>query len=162
VYDIRVRELDEQPAAIVRARVAEDEVPVWCVGAYAHVINHLQGHDIPTVGLPFARCAKDEAGYDVEAGLPIPTPILDAPEGDDGDGADGRVHGITLPEGRAVTTWHRGKYADVADAYAALADWVDEAGVEINGPPWEVYHSPPTTDPDAPEWDIEIIQPIVG
>ena len=159
--DIKVRELDEQPAAIVRARVALEEVPSWCISAYAQVINHLQGQRISTVGLPFARCAKDEEGYDVEAGLPIQSSIHDAAK-DDGGGADGEVHGITLPRGRAVTTWHRGNYPDIGDAYEALADWIEEAGVETNGPPWEVYHSPPTADPDTPEWRIEVIQPIVG
>jgi effector-binding domain-containing protein len=152
MYEIEVRELDEQPTAVVRGRVGEDHVGSWFAEAYARVAKHLQDIDVPTVGMPFARCAKDATGYDVEAGLPVAHPIAD----------DEDIEGAALPGGPAATTWHHGSYATAEPAYAAIAAWLADEGRETTETPWEVYHGDPSTGPNENSWRTEVIQPCTG
>ena len=150
MYEVEVRTVEEQPTAVVRARVDEAGIGTWFAGAYATVTTHLRQAGVATVGLPFARCAKDATGFDVEAGLPVEQPI----EGDD------EVLPLTLPGGPAAVTWHQGAYATAEPAYEAIAEWLDREGREAAGPPWEIYHGDASTGPDATTWKTEIVQPL--
>lgn len=150
MYEIEVHTKEEQPAAVVRSRTDEDGIGAWFAGAYATITTHLQQTDVATLGLPFARCAKDATGFDVEAGLPVEQAI----EG------DGEVIPLTLPGGPAAVTWHQGVYATSDPAYDAIAAWLEREGREAAGPPWEIYHSDVSTGPDEIIWTTEIVQPL--
>lgn len=152
MYEIEVRELEEQATAVIRSRVGEDEIGSWFAASYGALAIHLQTIGVGTVGLPFARCAEDADGFDVEAGLPVAEPIR----------AEGEIEPASLPRGTAATTWHRGAYATAEPAYAAISDWLRRNGCERAGAPWEVYHSDSDTDLDEFTWMTEVIQPFKG
>ncbi len=46
---------------------------------------------------------------------------------------------IELPGGLAAMTTHRGSYARLGDAYAAVIEWCRANGRPLAGPRWEVY-----------------------
>lgn len=48
-----------------------------------------------------------------------------------------------LPAGAAVSTVHRGRYAEIGPAYEALATWMADHDVKPAGPPREVYLNDP-------------------
>ncbi len=149
MYEVEVRELEEQPTAVIRSRVLEDQLGSWFAGSYGTLATHLQNIDVATVGLPFARCAEGVNAYDVEAGLPVADAIT----------ADHGIEPGSLPGGAAATTWHRGAYATARPAYTAIAAWLERHGCEAAGPPWEVYHGDTATDLDQTTWITEVIQP---
>jgi effector-binding domain-containing protein len=149
VYEVEVRQLEEQPTAVIRARVEEDRLGSWFAGSYGALATHLQSIDVATVGLPFARCAKDATGYDVEAGLPVAEPIA----------ADGDIALASLPGGSAATTWHHGRFATAEPAYAAIDAWLEREGAERAGAPWEIYHGDAGSDLDETTWMTEVVQP---
>jgi effector-binding domain-containing protein len=149
-YEVEIRELTGQHTAVVRSRVREDQLGSWFAGSYAAIATHLQHHDVATVGRPFARCAKDSDGYDVEAGLPVAEPVP----------ADGDIEAASLPGGPAAITWHRGSYATAEPAYAAIGEWLEREGRERAGAPWEIYHGDPSADLDETMWMTEVVQPV--
>ena len=149
MYEVEVRELEEQPTAVIRSRVEEDQLGPWFAGSFGALATHLQSIDVATVGLPFARCAEGADAYDVEAGLPVAMAIT----------PDNGIEPSSLPGGPAAATWHRGAYATARPAYTAIADWLERNGCEPAGPPWETYHSDTATDLDETTWITEVIQP---
>jgi effector-binding domain-containing protein len=52
---------------------------------------------------------------------------------------EGRVVGSRLPGGQVLMTVHRGDYAQLGHAHAAVDRFATERGVALAGPRWEVY-----------------------
>lgn len=148
-YDVEGRELTEQATAMVRARLPQSQLGAWLAGAYQEVIAYLVSAHIAPAGPPYARFSFHNDLVDVEAGLPVPTPVL----------AYGRVTPSWLPGGPAAVTTHHGPYEDLPAAYDAVADWLKEHGHEPAGPHWETYHSDPRTEPDPSRWRTDVIAP---
>jgi effector-binding domain-containing protein len=57
--------------------------------------------------------------------------------------AEDGIAPLDLPAAHAVTTVHRGPYAEVGPAYASLERWIEVRGVAHAGPPREVYLNDP-------------------
>jgi effector-binding domain-containing protein len=51
-----------------------------------------------------------------------------------------------LPAGRAVTTVHRGDYAELGRAHEAVIEYARDHGLELAGPRWEIYGHPPDVE----------------
>lgn len=51
----------------------------------------------------------------------------------------GSVIASTLPEGLPATTVHRGSFADLGAAHAAVVHWCTARGHRLTGTRWEVY-----------------------
>lgn len=144
-YDVRMADLQAQPAAVVRGRATMDRIGEFLGGALSEVGQAVSAQGLDPTGPPFARYHFAEADgeprvadggqveLDVEAGLPLartPTPT-------------GRVQSSVLPGGHVATTVHSGSSADVGAAYDAAAQFLTDEGYEVAGTPWEVYLDPP-------------------
>ena len=71
----------------------------------------MQRKEVAAAGPPFVRYRTfGDQETDVEIGIPVSAP----PTG------DGRITSGELPGGPAITTWHLGSHATLADAYARL------------------------------------------
>lgn len=55
---------------------------------------------------------------------------------------------VELPAGAFASGLHIGPYDSIGTLYDALAAWIPVHGLEIAGPPREVYLSDPSTPPD--------------
>lgn len=128
-FDVQIVMLEPQPAAVVRARVAVDELPAFLGSAFGEVIRTLTEQGLTPAGPPFGRYTPVEGGFDVEAGFPATGPVAEA----------GRIVASELPGGNAAQTMYRGDYSGVGAAYAAVSAWVQEHGYVATGPPWECY-----------------------
>lgn len=142
------RTVPEQPTAVVRATLRYGELGDWVVPAFDQIAHYLHRHGVASCGFPFARYhLRRDGSFEVEAGLPVPAPII----------GDARVRPSTLPAGHVVAVWHIGPNEQLGTAYQALTDWLStEHGVRT-GDPWEVYHGPARRDPQS--WRTEVIQP---
>lgn len=150
VYDIEQVELQEQPAAVVRATLGVEELPGWFNAAYHTVAQFLGMRSDYPAGPPFARYHMVGPGrFEVEAGFPTRKPV----EG------DGEVLGVTLPAGPAARTVHVGPYDQMVPGYQALLSWVADHGGQPAGDAWEVYFGDPISQPDPETWRTQITQP---
>jgi effector-binding domain-containing protein len=52
---------------------------------------------------------------------------------------DGDVQCVATPAGRVASTVHRGSYARLGDAHAALAAWCERSGRAVGAASWEIY-----------------------
>ena len=57
--------------------------------------------------------------------------------------AEDGIAPLDLPAAHAVTTVHRGPYAEVGPAYEALEAWIAGHGMAHAGPPREIYLNDP-------------------
>jgi effector-binding domain-containing protein len=72
----------------------------------------------------------------------------------------GRVTATTIPGGLVAVTVHTGRYEDVAPAFRALGEWVQEHGHATAGPIREVYIVGPDQARDPGALRTEIVWPI--
>lgn len=66
---------------------------------------------------------------------------------------------LDLPAAHAVSTVHRGPYAEVGSAYEALETWIAAHGVAHAGPPREIYLNDPS-DVGEDRALTEIVMPV--
>ena len=100
-YDIEVVNLPEQPAAVVRARVAHNGIAEFLGPAFGDVMTVLQRQGLQPAGPPFGRYRPaDDGGWDISAGFPVSDAVA----------AEGRVEALTLPGGPVARTLHVGDY----------------------------------------------------
>ncbi len=118
----------------------------------------LAARGIAPCGPPFFRyvAMSLEAGMtvDVDVGVAVPSPV----EG------DGRVQPDVLPQGRYAVLIHRGDFAQVYSANAALHDWLGAHrlaaapvdGRASGGAHLEFYVTEPDAEPDVSKWVTEV------
>lgn len=143
-YAVELRDLVEQPTAVVCGRLTEAELPAFLGGAFGEVIGVITQQGRIPAGPPFARYKPVDGGFEVEAGFPCSGPISPS----------GRVEPSTLPGGGAATTRHVGPYEAVGDAYAAVQQWIAEQGLRVAGAPWEQYLDGPEVPPEQTRTDV--------
>ena len=131
-YEVQVIRLDEQPAAVVRGRVAAGGIPEFLGGAFGEVLAVVGGAQ-GVAGPPMARYEMEGDDFAIEAGFPVRQPIEPT----------GRVEQVALPGGMAATTMHVGPYEGLAAAYRAVEEWIAGSTWEQAGPPWESYLDDP-------------------
>jgi len=134
-YEISVETRPEQHAAVVRAVVPLDELAGFLGAAFGEVGVVLAQQNLFPTGPPFGRYRLVPDGFDVAAGFTTTAEVRPS----------GRVEPTLLPGGDIAETVHVGSYEGIADAYRAVAAWVDAEGREPTGDPWEIY----LDDPDV-------------
>lgn len=150
MYTVERRTLSAQPTAVVRGKARIPEIQAFVGHAFGAVAGVLERAGVGMAGMPFARYRIiDGDEFEVEAGFPVRVPI--APEAD--------VEPSELPAGPAAATWHLGPYETLGAAYEALTRWIEAEGATPAGPPWEVYYTDPSDQPDPSSWRTEVFQP---
>jgi effector-binding domain-containing protein len=153
MYQVSSRVVTEQPALVMCGKVAAKDISDFLGKAYAAVEEQTTRLGVVCVGPPFARYRPldDEfSEFEIEAGFPVNRLI--------GAGS-GPVESSTLPGGPVAAVTHIGPYDQMMPAYQAIEAWVTEHNGVIDGPPWEVYYTDPSVQPDPSTWRTEIIQP---
>ncbi len=156
-YEVRMADLQEQPAAVVCGRVTMDRIADFLGGAFSEVMQVVAAQGLHPTGPPFARYrfldqdgaagtgASGAKELDIEAGFPV----------SEGLAPSGRVEAAALPGGHVATTLHVGSYADLGAAYDATQQFLTDEGYEVAGAPWECY----LDEPDVPEPRTEVFMP---
>lgn len=150
-YVVSERTLAPQPVLIVRRRVKRSDIAKVLGEMLGTVFLHAQRTGAALAGQPFTRYLDWGPGLvSIEAGLPIAAHI----EG------EGDVIAESLPGGRSAATTHCGPYAQLADAHAAVQQWIEENGLRAAGALWEVYVTDPADEPDPKNWRTDVFWPI--
>ena len=102
---------EPQPVLSIRQTVSLASLPQAQGDCLAALWRFMQRKEVAAVGPPFVRYhAFGDEEIDVEVGIPVSAPTT----------GDGRIVSGELPGGPAITTWHIGSHATLADAYARL------------------------------------------
>jgi len=152
-YEIHLRETQPQPAASIQGRAAWAELGAFISGALTEIFGAAGGQGVRFAGPPYGiyhSPDSTEAEVDLEIGIPVAEPIEPS----------GRVVATVIPGGLVAATVHAGRYEEVAPAYRALGEWVQEHGHETAGPPREVYLVGPEQVQDPGALRTEIVWPI--
>jgi len=147
---IELRVLRAHQTATVRETVGRDDIPA-AVGRIFQAVDHvMRRQGAARAGSPFARYHSFGDVVDLEAGLPVASPIL--PEGE--------VTPSELPGGPAAIAVHAGPYEGLGATYQAIETWLANTGRTASGGPWEIYLTDPSEEPDPARWLTEVIYPL--
>jgi effector-binding domain-containing protein len=140
-YVVTLVDITEQRTVVVATATTWAEYPSLWRELSGEVWACLRAAGI-TRGCPNVMLYRDDVP-NVEVGV-----LLDQPPP-----LTGRVTASTLPVGRVATTTHRGPYAGLGAAHAAVADWCGRNGIRPAGPRWEIY-GPHDDDPAQLRTDV--------
>jgi AraC family transcriptional regulator len=153
-YSISKKEIPAQPVLVVRRRVKPAEVSKTLADVLGHTFQHAQQNGVAVAGQPFTRYLEWGPGmWTIEAGFPVNAHSAAAPSEND-------IRADTLPGGLVATTTHTGPYDKLAEAHAAMQEWIESEGLTAHGAPWEVYVTDPADVPDPNEWKTDIFWPL--
>ncbi len=97
-------------------------------------MRYMEEIDEEPVGMPFvAYYNLDMEELDVEMGFPVSKHV----EG------KGHIKASEIPASKKVAYLHKGPYEESAEAYAAMAKWIEEQGYIPTGVAYEYYYNAP-------------------
>jgi AraC-like DNA-binding protein/effector-binding domain-containing protein len=159
-YLIEKKELQSQAVLIARRRVRRSKIARAIAEVLPHVFEYAQQRGLALAGQPFTRYREWGPGLlTIEAGMQVAPLSESSPETGAASGDD-KVMADTLPGGPAAVTTHSGPYENLPDAYAAIQEWMDSAGLVAAGAPWEVYVTDPADYADPRDWRTDVIWPL--
>jgi DNA-binding transcriptional MerR regulator len=152
-FPVEHRHVARTPAAVISDVVDLAELSPWFQGALGELRATLAANDAPASGPPVGIFATelfvDERG---EATMCFPCSADFR--------ATGRVTRRILPAAELAITVHAGSHADVDRTYGALATYVAEHALGVDGPIREHYLIGRLDTDDADAWRTEIGWPI--
>jgi DNA-binding transcriptional MerR regulator len=143
----------ESLAATIRQSIELADLSPWFQGAIGELYATVEGQGGESAGPPGAFI--DTEFFTNERGtLTIYLPVR-AP-----GRAVGRVNSLVLPPVELATIIHNGSHADVDRSYGALAQYVTERAIALDGPIRERYLVGRHNTNDESQWRTEIGWPI--
>lgn len=150
-YEVEVRKVPEQHVVSIRTRCHAAELGAILSEILPEVWRYIRQSGVSPSGPPFTRYhGYEDDLVDIEAGMPVPTPLP----------GEGRIATGTLPGGEVATTFHLGPYDRLPDAHDALHQWIEEHKKHSAGAQWEVYWTDPGREPDPTKWKTELMWPV--
>ena len=125
-YEVVERVVQARLTAVIAETTAWEEHPEVWRRLLDEVWGAVRSHESVAPGRN-VMLYKDDVP-NVEVGVEVEAPFAPI----------GRVVCSQLPEGRVVTTTHRGSW-DVGPAHAAVIDACNRRGLERTGSRWEIY-----------------------
>ncbi len=151
--DIKHRHDPATDSAVVSGPVAVDDLGPWFQGAIGELHAILAAQDVAAAGPPGAVVASeffaDERG-EITVYVPTSAPIRPV----------GRVIQATIPAQELATIVHEGSHDDIDRSYGALATYVSDRTLAVDGPIRERYLVFRHDTRDEATWRTEIGWPI--
>jgi effector-binding domain-containing protein len=149
-YQCQFINLPARPALSIRTNTAMSELPQAIGKAYAAIAQYLGEMGEEPAGLPFAAYFNmDIQNLDVEMGFPVSKQLP----------GKGNIQSGEIPGGKIATCVHTGPYSEMAPAYHALTQYVQDNGFETTGVAYEMYLNDPDSTP-PPEVKTQIVFPL--
>lgn len=150
IKKVTVRNLEETTVASIRRNA-----PVWKIGEIIQeLMRFCVDKNINITGNPIAVYYDKEfkpEDTDLEVCLPVASRFV--PEGE--------VRSRILPGGKVVTLLHEGGFDRIGESYQKVAEWIEEEGYRVIGPPREVYIEGPESGKAPSTFRIEIQFPVL-
>ena len=139
--------------AAISETVSLDVLGPWFQGALGELTATLAAQGVTTAGPPGAVVANDffsEERGDITLFVPLAEQIRPI----------GRVEPVSLPPVELATIVHTGSHSDIDRAYGALATYVSDRALGVDGPIRERYLVGRLDTDDETAWRTEIGWPI--
>jgi DNA-binding transcriptional MerR regulator/effector-binding domain-containing protein len=150
---IEHRQVPVTPAAAITSTVGVGDLLAWYQGAIGEIVATLSAHGIVASGPPGGVYANelftDELG-DATLFVPVIGEIRPV----------GRVVQMSVPGAELAVITHSGSHADFDRSYGALATYVSERALAVDGLIREYYLVGPHDTDDESAWRTEIGWPI--
>jgi DNA-binding transcriptional MerR regulator len=146
------RSVAATPAVAITEMVSIEDALLWHQGAMAELHALLAGQGLSPLGPAggiFATELFAERG-EATVFLPVDEPVRRL----------GRVVATVIPPVELATILHVGAHNDIDLAYGALATYVAEHELAVDGPVREYYLVGRQDTPDAAQWRTEVCWPI--
>jgi DNA-binding transcriptional MerR regulator/effector-binding domain-containing protein len=147
------RHVAAAPAAVITDTVDKADVVAWYRGAMGEVAATVTAQGISPAG-PLGGIFDTELFTEDRGRVtiflpcdPLPRPV-------------GRVGTTVIPPAELATIVHLGSSTEVDRTYGALAAYVTQHALSVDGPIREYYLTGPTDTPDESLWQTEIGWPI--
>lgn len=140
-YTCKIEERPVQPALVIKAQVAVQDLPQTLGRLYGAIEQYLAELGFPPAGAPYvAYFNMDMENLEIEAGFPVAQELP----------GKGEIQPAAIPGGQAAVCDYTGPYQELGPAYEALTRLVQEQGREPTGVSYEFYLNDPTvTAPEA-------------
>jgi effector-binding domain-containing protein len=143
MIEVQLKTTEPETVAFIAMNGPYEQIPQ----AMGQLYRWVGEHGLEPIGMPESVFLTDPAAgtADVawEVRAPLAGSVADSP-------ADQSLCGIKHIDPRMVAfAIHRGPYESVGETYGELMSWVEANGLDVIGPPEELYCSDPATT--APE-----------
>jgi DNA-binding transcriptional MerR regulator len=147
------RVIEATPAAAISETVDIDDLALWFEGAFGEIYATLAAQHAAPEGPGGGIYASDLFAHERgEATVFVPCSAPFRPSG--------RVEPLVIPRVELAITLHAGAHADADRSYGALATYVADHTLAVDGPIREYYLSSSRDTPDHAQWQTEIGWPI--
>ena len=150
---IEQRREPEMVTAAISDVIVLDDLGPWFQGAIGELRATLLAQDVAPAGASGAIVSDaffaDERG-EITVFVPTSAPLRPI----------GRVTDLVLPAAELATIVHHGSHANIDRSYGALAEYVTERAIAVDGPLRERYLVGRQETADETQWRTEIAWPI--
>ncbi|HWF23345.1 MAG TPA: MerR family transcriptional regulator [Acidimicrobiales bacterium] len=150
---IQHRRIEPTPAVAIRDVIDLDDASPWYQGAFGELYATLAAQRLVPAGTAGGIYATDLFAYDrgeATVFVPCTTPVR----------STGRVESLVVPGVEMALIEHAGAHTDIDRAYGALATYVTDHALAVEGPIREYYLVGRHDSPDEALWRTEIGWPI--
>ena len=146
--EYRMVDVEEQPYLYCEGRCSMDpnDISKHMGIAFQTVGELIAKKGIKSATMPLSvYCDYDEQIMSFRAGFLV--------SAEDAKRAGGDVKSAVLPAGKVLNFIHRGPYAKLRESYGEMMQYLEDNGMTVGAPSWEVYLNEPGTV--ATEEDLE-------
>ncbi len=144
-------EVGAQPILFIQRRVARTQLQPLFAECFPKIFGHCMQTGLAMAGQPIARYVATGAGlWTVDCAIPL----AEAASG------EGEMQAGQLQAGPAAFAVHQGPYDRLAETNAAIEQWIEDNGLQSDGPAWESYITDPAQHPDPADWKTGVYWPL--
>lgn len=149
--EIERREVESQPILFIQRRVARTQLQPLFAQCFPKLYGHCVQSGLAMAGQPIARYVSTGTGlWTIDCAIPLVEPTSN----------EGEMQSGQLQTGPVAFAVHVGSYEQLPESNAAIEQWIEDNGLQVNGPAWEVYVTDPAEHPDPSDWRTEVYWPI--
>lgn len=152
-YPVSVRDEEARPILSIRTTCRMDQISQTLGSLYGQIGVYMGRSGAQFAGQPLAiyhEYDPNKNEVDLEAAIPVNKTV----KGND------RISFTHTPAGDTAVLEFSGPYEELQKGHDAMDAFLKKHGFEKNGPPWEVYITDPTTQPDPSKWRTDIHYPV--
>lgn len=146
VYEVRLEEAESIPIISARQNMSVDEF-----GKYYGVLYEKMNKEHIMPDRKILAIYHDKEFDPDNSDIEVAVGVKDA---------DKAKATRILEGGLCARTLHKGSYACLTDAYAAVVRWINENGCEMAAPPYEIYTKNQFDGLPVEDWETEIYFPV--
>lgn len=150
--DIEVVMIESTPSISILDSSTMADMGMAMGEMFSELMTFMDANNVNVTGHPYTiYYTWNPDGLSVmEAGIPV----------DNVRSTRGRIMATESPGGKAVKAIYFGPYEGIGVAHEAIDKYVKLNGLEIAGPPWDVYITDPATEPDPNKWETHVLYPV--